>query len=100
MEKEDSDGQVPEADLPLSKELNGTKSLCLIPHKAVAETPKYEALISCEHKIGWICCGDSSGVSPRPEKLVKVENHEPEMGGPERTQNVGGEPCMYLTSVI
>lgn len=34
IEKEDSDGHVPRADLPLSEELSGTKSLCLILHKA------------------------------------------------------------------
>lgn len=39
MEKEDSDGHVPGADLPLSEELSETKSLCPNPHKAGSETP-------------------------------------------------------------
>lgn len=31
-------------------------------------------------------------MSRRPGELVKVESHEPKMGGAERTQNGGGEP--------
>lgn len=31
--------------------------------------------------------------------MVKAESHEPEMGGAERTQNMGGKTQMYLASV-